>query len=258
MKIIVINLARAVDRRQAMTEMLLSLGMEFKILEATDWKELTEQDCSLVDTATRERQGQKPLSKSMIAAVTSHRRALAELIASEDEMAVIFEDDVTILPEVKDVLALVESSEIDFDVIFLHRGRSRNTFVPLKRIGRYRLGIVKFSDWGTQGYIITRNAAQLYFGHYPKIVYRSDHSLHAYWENGLKTFSLDPPVVHHDNQSGPHSFLDEVKIDGRSRPVAARARRLRTELTKEFQRRRAFGRRVREAFDGADSPITST
>ena len=258
MKIIVINLARAVDRRQAMTEMLLSLGMEFEILEATDWKELTEQDCSLVDTATRERQGQKPLSKSMIATVISHRRALVQLLESEDEMVVILEDDVTILPEFKDVLATVERSEIDFDVIFLHRGRSRNTFVPLKGIGRYRLGIVKFSDWGNQGYIITRKAAQHYFEHYPKVVYRSDHSLHAYWENGLEIFSLDPPVVYHENQAGPYSFINEAKIDGRFRSVAARARRLRTELTKEFQRRRVFGRRVREASGGGDSVITST
>ena len=40
-------------------------------------------------------------------------------------------------------------------------------------MGQYRLGIVKFSDWGTQGYIITRRAAQRYFEYYPKIVYRS-------------------------------------------------------------------------------------
>ena len=237
--------------------MLRSLGMEFEILKATDWKELTEQDCSMVDSATRERQGQKPLSKAMVAAVTSHRRALAQLIASDDEMVVILEDDVTILPEFKDVLALVESSEIEFDVIFLHRGRSKNAFVPLECMGQYRLGIVKFSDWGTQGYIITRRAAQRYFEHHPKIVYRSDHSLHAYWENGLETFSLDPPVVYHENQAGSHSFLNEVKIDGRSRSVAARARRLRTELTKEFQRRRAFGRRVRKVFGGDDGSVTS-
>ena len=258
MKIIVINLARAVARRQAMAEMLRSLGMEFEILEATDWKELTEQDCLLVDTATRERQGQKPLSKSMIATVISHRRALVQLLEGEDEMAVILEDDVTILPDFKDVLATVERSEIDFDVVFLHRGRLRNTFVPLKRIGQYRLGIVKFSDWGNQGYIITRRAARHYFSYYPKIVYRSDHSLHAYWENGLDTFSLDPPVVRHENQAGPYSFINEAKIDGSSRSVAARARRLRTELTKEFQRRRAFGRRVRETSGGAESVITST
>ena len=238
--------------------MLRSLGMEFEILEATDWKELTEQDCLLVDTATRERQGQKPLSKSMIATVISHRRALAQFLEGEDEMAVILEDDVTILPEFKDVLATVERSEIDFDVVFLHRGRPRNIFVPLKRIGQYRLGIVKFSDWGNQGYIITRRAAQHYFAYYSKIVYRSDHSLHAYWENGLDTFSLDPPVVRHENQAGPYSFINEAKIDGRSRSVAARARRLRTELTKEFQRRRAFGRRIREASGGAESAITST
>ena len=130
MKIIVINLARAVDRRQAMTEMLRSLGMEFKILKATDWKELTEQDCSMVDSATRERQGQKPLSKAMVAAVTSHRRALAQLIASDDEMVVILEDDVTILPEFKDVLALVESSEIRIRCNFPAQGKAEECLRP--------------------------------------------------------------------------------------------------------------------------------
>ena len=258
MKVIVINLARAVARRQAMTEILGSLDMEFEILEATDWKDLTEQEYSLVNTAERERQGQKPLSKSMIAAVTSHRRALTQLISSKDEMAVILEDDVTISPEFKTVLALAGHSGVDFDVIFLHRGRSRNAFVPLKRMGNYRLGMVKFSDWGTQGYIVTRKAAQAYFKYYPKILYRSDHSLHAFWENGLETFSLDPPVVFHENQSGPHSYLGEVKVDGRSRSATARARRLRTEITKEFHRRRAFKRRLRKAQDRNDPTVVSS
>ena len=258
MKITVINLARAVARRQAMTEMLGALGMEFEILEATDWKELTEQSHLLVDTATRERQGQKPLSQSMIATVTSHRRALARLLARGDEMAVILEDDVTVLPEFKDVLSMVESSKTDFDIIFLHRGRSKNAFIPLERMDRYQLGIVKFSDYGAWGYIITRRAARRYFECYPEIVYRCDHSLHAYWENGLETFSLDPPVVYHENQAGPHSFIGEVKVDSRSRSFVARARRLRTEVTKEFRRRRAFGRRVRQASGGDDGSTAST
>ena len=249
MKITVISLARAVARRQAMTEILGALGMDFEFLDATDWKELTAQDRSMVDTVVRERQGQKPLSMSMIATVISHRRALAQLIARRDEMAVVLEDDVTISPEFGDVLSRVERSQVDFDVIFLHRGRSRNAFVPLKRIGPYRLGMVRFSDWGNQGYIITRRAAQRYFEYYPKIMYRSDHSLHAFWENGLETFSLDPPVVHHENHAGPYSYIGESAADGRSRSIAARMRRLRTEITKEFHRRRAFRQRVRRARD---------
>ena len=223
--------------------------MEFEFLDATDWKELTAQDRSMVDTVVRERQGQKPLSMSMIATVISHRRALAQLIAGEDEMAVVLEDDVTVSPEFRDVLSRVERSKADFDVIFLHRGRFGNAFVPLKRIGPYRLGMVRFSDWGAQGYIITRRAAQRYFEHYPKIVYLSDHSLHAFWENGLETFSLDPPVVHHENHAGPYSYIGESAADGRSRSIAARMRRLRTEITKEFHRRRAFRQRVRRARD---------
>ena len=246
MRCIVINLARAAARRQAITEQLRALDMEFEILNAKDWQELTEHDYASVDAVARERQGRRALSSGMIACAISHRWAFEELLSGEADMAVIVEDDVTLSLDFKQFLGVVENTGVDFDVIFLHRNKPENTFLPVERIGKRRLGLVKYSDWGAMGYIITRNAVQRYFERVPKIVHQIDHSLYAYWEHGLKIFSLDSPVVHHGNQSGSHSYRQEIRTVRRYRPVTELAKRLRTELREGFRERRIFKERIRE------------
>ena len=57
MRCIVISLARAMARRRTMIDQLQFLDIEFEILSAKDWQQLTEQDYALVDTETREQQG---------------------------------------------------------------------------------------------------------------------------------------------------------------------------------------------------------
>ena len=143
MRCIVINLARAAARRQAITEQLRALDMEFEILNAKDWQELTEHDYASVDAVARERQGRRALSSGMIACAISHRWAFEELLSGEADMAVIVEDDVTLSPDFKQFLGVVENTGVDFDVIFLHRNKPENTFLPVERIGKRRLGLVK-------------------------------------------------------------------------------------------------------------------
>lgn len=249
MRCVVINLVRATARRQAMVEQLQAHGVDFEILNATDWQELTEQDFASVDTITRERQGRRALSKAMIACAISHRRAFERLVSCGEEMMVVLEDDVTLSADFRHLLALVESRNIDFDMIFLLRQKSKNAFLPVKHVGEYRLGLVRYSDYGTVGYIVTRNAAQRYLELTPKIVHQIDHSLHAYWEHGLNIFSLEPPVVHHGNQSGEHSFLQEVQSPRHHRSITSRINRVQTELTERFRKQRMYRERVRELLD---------
>ena len=251
MRCVVVSLARATARRHAMNRQFQTLDIEPEILIAKDWQELTEQDYALVDTETREQQGRKALSSGMIACAISHRQALEGLVSNETDMMVVVEDDVTLSADFKHFLDVVEDRDIDFDVIFLHRCKSRNAFATIERIGDCRLGLVRYSDWGAMGYIITRNAAQRFLERVPRIVHQIDHSLHAYWEHGLNTFSLDPPVVHHGNQSGIHSFRQEVQPTRHSRSLTALVKRLRTELTEDLRRRRIYRKRVRRSLNQA-------
>ena len=53
-------------------------------------------------------------------------------------------------------------------------------FAPLKRADAgIRLGITKFSDWGAQGYVVSKKGANRLLKNCPKIVNRNDHTLHV-------------------------------------------------------------------------------
>ena len=245
MQVLCINLARASDRRAAMIEQFRRLGMEFEIFSATDWQDLDEADFALVDAETRRRQGRRPLSDGMIACSLSHRLALHYMIAKGFERVAVFEDDVTLAPDTMHALEVIERTDSGADIVFLHRNKSAHRFVPLARLSdRYQLGLVRLSDWGTQGYVITRDAACNFLERVPRIIHQMDHSFHAYWLHGLQTFSLDPPVVHHSKIFGPHSLLQEAPRRRQQRDIASVPRRIRSAMTEAIQMRLAFHRRT--------------
>ena len=192
MKCIVINLPRAEDRRRAMYRQFDALGIEFEIFDAIDWRDLSEEDWALVDRNSREMEGRRPLSDGMIACHLSHRKALEGVAAGGDELTAIFEDDVTVAPEIGgalEALARLYASGWEFDFVFLHRQSMDKPFAPLKRVDAgIRLGITKFSDWGAQGYVVSKKGASRLLKNCPKIVNRNDHTLHAYWVNGTERF----------------------------------------------------------------------
>ncbi len=245
MQVLCINLARASDRRAAMIEQFRRLGMEFEIFSATDWQDLDEADFALVDAETRRRQGRRPLSDGMIACALSHRRALHYMIAKGFEKVAIFEDDATLDPDTMHALETIEQMDFSADIVFLHRNKSVDRFVPLARLSdRYQLGLVRFSDSGTIGYVITRAAACSFLEQVPRIIHQADHSFHAYWLHGLRTFTLDPPVVHHSKILGPRSLLKEAPRRCHQRDVVSVTRRIRSVIAEAIQMRHAFYRRT--------------
>ncbi len=244
MQVLCINVPRVSDRRAAMIEQFRRLGMAFEIFPATDWQNLDEADFALVDAEARRRQGRRPLSAGMIACALSHRRALRYMIAKGFERVAIFEDDVTLAPDTINALDVIEQIDSGADIVFLHRNKAAHRFVPLLRLSdRYQLGLVRPSDWGTQGYVITRKAAGNFLERVPRIIYRSDHSFHAYWLHGLRTFTLDPPVVHHSKIFSPRSVLQEAPRDRRQRDIVSMTRRIQSAITEAIQMRLAFYRR---------------
>ena len=189
------------------------LDVQFEFLPGIDGRNLTEGDLALVDTKSRDREGRRPLSQGMIGCHLSHRKALDIVAAGDDELVAIFEDDVTLSTDFVTVvhsLAQLYATSFWFDLVFLHRNRVDKPFARLKTAGGgLTLGITKFSDWGAQGYVVSKSGATRLLKHYPRMVYRNDHTLHAYWESRLNIYSVEIPVVFHGNGPGDHSFLQE-------------------------------------------------
>ena len=257
MKCIVINLPRAEARRQAMSKQFDAFDMEFEIFDAIDWRDMGEADWALVDRKSRDMDGRRPLSDGMVACHLSHRKALEGVAAGEDELTAIFEDDVTLAPEIGgalDALSRLYASGWEFDFVFLHRNDTDKPFAPLKRVDEgIRLGITKFSDWGTQSYVVSKKGAKRFLQNCPKIIHQIDHTLHAYWETGLNVFSLETPAVFHGNEADGHSFLQEAADSRPSRNFSKLGRRVLSNLREEVLKRLFFNRMVRSARNGGDS-----
>lgn len=250
-KCVIINLPRAKNRLQAMTEQFHRLDIEFETLKATDWRDLTAQDYENVDREARDKEGRRPLSPGMIACHISHRRAVAAVAFGLEDLTAIFEDDVALDPNIANVLQTLEhaySSGVSFDIVFLHRNKTYLKFVALETVNEeVTLGITKYSDWGAHGYVISKAAAGKLLNRYPKIVHQYDHALHTYWENGLNVFSLQTPVVSHGNASGNHSFLQEGAHRESNWSRRKLPRRAASILREEMLKRKHFRKKLKGA-----------
>lgn len=104
MKIFVISLKRAADRRADMETQMKKLGLSFEFFDAYDGRELSDVD-PLYDAAiARERNGES-LSKAQRGCAMSHRALYERIIKEGIDCALILEDDVVLDPHIVALLS---------------------------------------------------------------------------------------------------------------------------------------------------------
>ena len=216
MRIIVINLARAIERKEKISAQFKNIGIECEFLGAIDGREITDKDRSLVDNEKRKRITKYPLTDNEIACWLSHKNAMLSLLASNEEMIAIIEDDAVLSPEFANVIKNIEKSNIKFDVIDLHRKFKKGEFFVTchKLIDRHAVGRIGRSHMGAIGYIISRNGAQKFLDYAPRFAHAIDKEMRRYWANGLDIYGLETPIVSHNDSE--HSYIDETR--GQERP----------------------------------------
>ena len=244
MRNIVINLSRAHERKRSVTKQFRSTGMSCEFFAAIDWQDLTDQQLALVDRNGRVLHGRRELRLGQIACWLSHRKVLEEFLRSGEERIGVFEDDIVFAKDARAVIDCISRTDIPFDIIFLYNGKAADRFVALRKLSStHHLGIFRFHDHGALGYIITRGGAKKFLSANPKIIHQLDHSMHAYWENDLSVYSLNPPLV---ITPSAYSYLHEAPAPKRRYSAVSIMRRIRSLAVEEIQRRRAFQRRLLE------------
>jgi glycosyl transferase family 25 len=233
---LVINLARAENRREAIARRLNELGAPFEFFTATDGRALSDAERTKVDDTRRRRYSRYPLTPNEIACGLSHVRAMREMLNKGLPMAAILEDDAVLTDDFTDVLKALESGGDDFDFVFLQtptkRGKKR-AFVPLKKItSRNALGRVKYMNMRATGYVVTRKGAEKFLSQAEPFVHAIDMALHRYWENGLDIYGLQNPVVGHDDAAP--STINEVVGNRPKNPAYPDADSLRWRFTRIF------------------------
>ena len=211
MRIFVINLARAEARRCHMLQQFTELGLEAEFHEAVDGRHLTKKQYAQVDRNARKRMGLRPQADGSIANWLSQRRVMQEAAENGPEVFAILEDDAELSPDLPSVLAALEQLPLAFDIVKLSRRTPEKAFVSSMRLSTgHRVGRVRYHDFGTEGYVITREAARRFLASTPKMTWELDQAINYYWETGLNIFYLDPPVVVHDDRDDSQIEEDRV------------------------------------------------
>ena len=250
MRVVLINLERARVRRERMAAAFARTGIEFEIWPAVDARTLTDEDRWLVDHEARRRLGLYPIPDGSLANTLSQRAAMQDLVENGPETMAVFEDDATFDDALAAVLSALEEQRELFDIVVLQRRNLRRRFVPSISLPTgHTLGRVRFADYGSNGYVITRDAAQRFLERTPRMVREIDQSLSRFWDNGLNVLYVFPSVVSHDRTLG--SQIEETRRPNRATHRPARrtpvvlARRLAAAVSRDVRRRIIFRRLLR-------------
>ena len=232
-----------------MEEQFASLATEATFHPAVDIRDFTQETYKTVDRETRRRLGLWPLADAEIACSMSHHQIMQEIVENGPETVAILEDDAGLSPDLPEVLEALERRPFAFDVVKLNR-RSRRTFIPCERLDTgHRLGRVRYHDYGSEGYVITRDAARHFLENTPLMIREIDQTLSRFWENGLNVFYIDPPVVSHDEQDD--SQIERDRRLARTEHKRAEGvlsvtwRRILSNVSHDIRRRVAFRRLLR-------------
>ena len=268
MKLFVINLDRADERRHKMKQQFEQLGLEVTFHRAVDARELTPQQYATVDRETRRLQGLWPQADGSVANWISQRQVMRDMVENLNipsfcqrqvmrdmvengtEIAAIFEDDAGLSPDLPEVLDALKRRPFDFDIIKLNRRSQSKPFLPVGDLTTgHRIGRVRYHDYGNEGYVITRDAARHFLENTPRMMWEIDQALPRFWENGLNVFYLDPPVVFHheqeDSQIEHYRRLSRRKQKSSDRISYILWRRVVSAFARTVHRRTAFRRLMR-------------
>ena len=189
-KIYVISLERMPERRKFMDAQLSALGLEAEFVEAVDGLELSE--ATLKANYKHTYGGMSPTE---IGCAWSHRNVYKRLIDSQEEYALVLEDDAVLAPDIVQFLEIIPKIASDWELISLywwcrwfsakpHIFRSRfplNLYNQRKfELGgssprKYRLGEFLLPIGGAVGYLVSRQGAQLLMRHNTPIVSLADY-----------------------------------------------------------------------------------
>jgi glycosyl transferase, family 25 len=159
MKIYVISLPSAQERRLFMDRQLRSLGLEYELIDAINGSVLTEDQEEMVDRDWRQRRSGGVLSPGSIGCSLSHAFVYKKILNEGVERAIILEDDAVLLQGFEDVANGI-LNDCGVPLVILHAyPRSWATRKRWRVNEVFSLYSFHGRPLGTCGYFLTSDAA---------------------------------------------------------------------------------------------------
>ncbi|WP_374243900.1 glycosyltransferase family 25 protein [Zoogloea sp.] len=190
MKIFIVNLERAADRRAAILRHLGELGLEAEILPAVEGVK--------VDRATLGPGAEPRLSNGEVGCYLSHVRFWQLVVERRLPHAIVLEDDVVCSPSLLRVARDAAALMPPFDAVRLSALQPIRGIPVATLSGGEKLILPTKHPSGTQGYLVSLDGARRLLAALSVPRSPIDDTLDRYWKYGLCVPVVAPSVVVED------------------------------------------------------------
>lgn len=213
MEIYVLSLPDDAHRRARLEASLAPYQLSYHWIEGVDARVWTEPQIQehIDRKQVEQNMWHEPIAGS-VGCYLSHLKAYKALLDSNDEAAVILEDDAEITGEFATHLSCLAAASNVLDVIFLCDRRPNR---PAPVIGQSAKGLAftfkRFANIGANGYVINRKAAALLWADYQRFGLEIDTLLNRWWQTGLSVATTAPELVTHRDMGSSIGY-DNIRL----------------------------------------------
>ena len=194
--IVVINLARSIERRQTIETRLGSLGLPFRVFDAVDGREGEHPLFARYDERQAEIRRGFPLTRGELGCYASHYLVWQQCI-DNDRPVLILEDDIDISDDFVAASRLTEQKLHTYGLIRLSAHKDRDYAVVEPCPDGYQIIRFKIGPHGGSAYALTPQAARRLLDTATTWFEPVDCHLDRFWTHGVGSYGLTPfPVTH--------------------------------------------------------------
>lgn len=218
----VISLKDSAERRAAVEDNLRGFSLPWAFLDAC--RAGDESGLAEDPDAQRHHFG-RALTPGETGCFKSHMKALAEFDADPAlDWLLVIEDDVWLDPAFPygELAGWLEDKGIGFLRLFAREWRHA---YPRYRFGERQILFLASDPYGTQGYMISREAAGRFRAHVTAILRPIDDEIGRYWANGLDNHLLFPFPLVERHMTSTMGAARDASVEERPPQSVARLRR---------------------------------
>lgn len=192
LKIVVISLKRATDRRVAVEKQFSGMNLDWEFLDATDGYQYQPSAKEYDAKKVQKLQGYQ-ITPAEIGCFVSHRSAW-EMCLSEQRPTLIFEDDFVLLPQFYEAIQLIMATNTPWEALRIQGLQDTNHNV-IEQIGGFEIVQNIDDPIGLAAYILRPAGAEKLIANGQEIYEPVDHYFEHINKNSLVIHAIRPYIV---------------------------------------------------------------